>query len=312
LCDNPVLAEIPRIQIFDVDRSGQESQSMTKQPQSEWVVPNPGVPRTFGIMNIVFGVLLLLFGLGSAAMMILGPTFMKQVQAQTQQATEKAKAERAARISELKKKEDAAKSEEEKKELRIERQAAESVPEPPDLSDVTNWGDMMSDPWYAGYYWTEVSSGVLLNIAMIVAGAGLVAMAEWGRRLALGVAWLKILRLTAIMIITLVVILPMTTERTKRMFDKMEAQIKTKGGAGPGVGFSASMSQATAVFGAVSSVGTAVLGSIYPALALWFLTRPGARAACARRSPPGERKEPSEMWGDQGPGEWATDESGGP
>jgi hypothetical protein len=315
VCDNPVPDEIPNIQVTDVDRSGQEWLAMTRELQSEWVVPNPGVPRAFGIMNIIFGVILLLFGLGSGAMLILGPTMMKQVQAQAQQSVEKAKAERAARIDELKKKEDAAKTEEEKKQLQTERQTAESVADPPDLSDLSSTWDFMSDPWYAGYAWSEIGLGILLNIAMIVAGAGLVGLTEWGRRLALWVASLKILRLTAIMIITLTVILPMTSERTKRMFDKMEAQIKTKsgGGAGAAPGFSAGMSQMTAIFGAASAVGTAVLGSIYPALALWFLTRRAARAACARQSSQGHGEKPPGAWSDdEVGGQWVSEEPGGP
>jgi hypothetical protein len=282
---------------------------MASKPQSEWVVPHTGIPRTFGLLNIIFGALLLVVGLGYAAWAIVAPTFLKEMQVQTKAALEKARAENATRVAELKKKEAAAKTEEEKEQLRTEREAVEITIEPPDMGDLTNW-DMYSDPQYQAYFWSEVSLGILLNIAMIVSGAGLLAATQWGRRLAIGVAWGKILRLVAMAVITLTVILPMTTERMKRAFDKMQAQMKAQPGAMPPPRFSNDAARMTAVFGAVSSVGFTVLGVIYPALAIWFLTRPRARAACTGRpsaKPPGQPA----AWAPEAVGEWTADEPGG-
>jgi hypothetical protein len=279
---------------------------MASQPRSEWVVPNTAIPRTFGVLNIIFGALMLLVGLGYAAWAFMAPTFLKEVQAQTQASLAKAKAEREARAADLKKKEDAAKTAEEKEQLRVDRAAIEVVVEPPDMSDLTAW-DMFADPRYLAYFCTEVGLGILLNIAMIVAGAGLVAMAEWGRRLAIGVDWLKILRLVAMCVVTLTVILPITTERMQQAFAKMEAKMKAQPGGGPGPGFSISAARSMAVFGAVSSVGFALVGTIYPALSIWFLTRPRAKAACARRP---EGKPPGPGIEDDLP-EWSADDAGG-
>ena len=36
---------------------------MASQPRSQWVVPNTGIPRTFGLLNVIFGVMLLLGGI---------------------------------------------------------------------------------------------------------------------------------------------------------------------------------------------------------------------------------------------------------
>jgi cell division protein FtsB len=167
---------------------------MASQPRSQWVVPNTGIPRTFGLLNVIFGVLLLLGGIGSVAWVLMAPTIGKAMQAQRRETLAKANAEREARIADLKKQEAAAKTEAEKEQLRTEREAAESVPEPPEPPDVTIW-DTYADPRYRAYFCGEVSLGIVLNIAMIVAGAGLLATAEWGRRLAIGVAWGKIVRL---------------------------------------------------------------------------------------------------------------------
>ena len=253
---------------------------MASQPQSQWVVPNTGIPRTFGLLNVIFGVMLLLGGIGSVAWVLMAPTFGKAMQAQRRETLAKAKAEREARIADLKKQEAAAKTEAEKEQLRTERETAESVPEPPDMTDVTIW-DTYADPRYRAYFCGEVSLGIVLNIAMIVAGAGLLATAEWGRRLAIGVAWGKIVRLVAMAVITLTVIVPMTVEHTQRVFDKMEAKMQAQPGAGVPRGFSKDVVRNQAILVAVGAVGFTVVGSIYPGLAIWFLTRSRARAACA-------------------------------
>jgi hypothetical protein len=248
---------------------------MASQPRSQWVVPNTGIPRTFGLLNVIFGVMLLLGGIGSVAWVLMAPTIGKAMQAQRRETLAKAKAEREARIADLKKQEAAAKTEAEKEQLRTEREAAESVPEPPEPPDVTIW-DTYADPRYRAYFCGEVSLGIVLNIAMIVAGAGLLATAEWGRRLAIGVAWGKIVRLVAMAVITLTVIVPMTAEYTQPSLDKIAAQARLGGPA-----MSNQMAQVMPILGAVGAVGFTVVGSIYPGLAIWFLTRPRARAACA-------------------------------
>jgi hypothetical protein len=248
---------------------------MASQPRSQWVVPNTGIPRTFGLLNVIFGVMLLLGGIGSVAWVLMAPTIGKAMQAQRRETLAKAKAEREARIADLKKQEAAAKTEAEKEQLRTEREAAESVPEPPEPPDVTIW-DTYADPRYRAYFCGEVSLGIVLNIAMIVAGAGLLATAEWGRRLAIGVAWGKIVRLVAMAVITLTVIVPMTAEYTQPSLDKIAAQARLGGPA-----MSNQMAQVMPILGAVGAVGFTVVGSIYPGLAIWFLPRPRARAACA-------------------------------
>ena len=278
---------------------------MPSQPQSQWVVPNTGIPRTFGLLNVIFGVMLLLGGIGSVAWVLMAPTFGKAMQAQRRETLAKAKAEREARIADLKKQEAAAKTEAEKEQLRTERETAESVPEPPEPPDVTIW-DTYADPRYRAYFCGEVSLGIVLNIAMIVAGAGLLATAEWGRRLAIWVAWGKIVRLVAMAVITLTLIVPMTAEYTQPSLDKIAAQARLGGPA-----MSNQMAQVMAILGAVGAVGFTVVGSIYPGLAIWFLTRPRARAACAGRSAEKPAGKPPEAWPDGEVGAWAADGPGG-
>jgi len=149
------------------------------------------------------------------------------------------------------------------------------------------------------YTWTELASGILLNVLMIIAGAGLLALAEWARRMAIGVAWLKIAKWVAVVVVTMGLVIPVTTEKMQKMFTKIEAQTKTKTGRGPNVFPMGGLAQFTAVMSAVTSVGMALVASIYPALTIWFMTRPRARAACLAASspspavPPWPGREPS-------------------
>jgi hypothetical protein len=46
------------------------------------------------------------------------------------------------------------------------------------------------------------------------------------------------------------------------------------------------LSMFASIAGAVSMIFTALIASIYPALSIWFLTRPPTRAACLQRSKP--------------------------
>jgi hypothetical protein len=258
---------------------------MVDKQEGQWVVPNPQVPRTFGMMNIVFGGLLLLMGAGYVAAWVLLPYYTKPLldQAARQQTDRKAK--RDAQIADLKRQEDAAKTEEDKESFQVQRENLERNAEP-DMSefmDLSNW-NVFSDIRLAIYYCTELGVGMLLNLLMVISGVGLLGLAEWARRLAVGVAWAKILRWVAMTIMTMVLVLPITTQKMQKAFDQLEQQTKVRGGrAGPFP--MGSMAQFTAISGAVTAVFEALVFSIYPGLTIWFLTRPRVRAACMAKLP---------------------------
>jgi hypothetical protein len=253
-----------------------ENPTMVSQPQPQWVVPNPQVPRTFGLLNIIFGVILLLVGAGTAVSYALGPAFMKFFQ----EMMAKQQADLDARIADLKSQEDAAKTKEEKESLKAQRDAVLATPQPiiPNFTALSGM-NLVADRRLAIYYFSEIGAGILLNILMITAGAGLMAMADWGRRLSLWVAWLKILRWAAITVLMFVLVLPITMEHMGKAFDQMLEQTNKAGGkAAPIKG--SDLARISAISSAVFAVLGAIGGSIYPALSLWFLTRPRARAAC--------------------------------
>ncbi|MGO9467185.1 MAG: hypothetical protein ACLQIB_51825 [Isosphaeraceae bacterium] len=258
---------------------------MDKQSEGQWVVPNPQVPRSFGVMSIVFGALLLLYGAGLGLWTFYAPGFVKGFQDQFKEQLADQKAKRQAKIAELKDKVKAATKEEEKKELETELQALESTegPDPNMLDDAIS---MNSDIRILTYTYTELATGILLNVCMIVAGCGLLALAEWARRMAIAIAWLKIARWGVIVGVTMLVIIPITTEKMNKMFTNIGKQATARSGRGGSPFPATSLAQMSAVVSAVTSVATAAIASIYPVCLIWFLTRPRARAACVAASKP--------------------------
>jgi hypothetical protein len=235
------------------------------------------------LLNIVFGSILLLVGVGYAVWFVFAPSFTRQIQLNVQNQQAAAKEKREADLAEYKAKEAAAKTEEEKQEWKDRRTALQSTAPPiiVKVDDISTW-DVMADQRLATFYWAEVTTGILLNLLMIIAGAGLLALTEWSRRLSLGVAWAKIVRWVAILLFTLTLIIPITSERMHKAISKEEA---LPGGARSPFS-STQLVQYMAIFTAVTSVFSAVVAVIYPGLSIWFLTRPAARAACLRPKEP--------------------------
>jgi len=256
---------------------------MVSKQEGKWVVPNPQVPRTFGTMNIVFGGLLLLMGVGYIAMWAIMPYYTKQIMAQAVQQQADRKAQRETKLAELKRQEDAAKTKEEKESFQSEREILERNAEPDTSAfmELSNWS-VFSDIRLAIYYCTELGVGILLNLLMVVSGVGLLGLAEWARRLAVGVAWAKIVRWVAMTILTMVLVLPITMKKMEPAFAQMNLP---RGGRGSGPGLMVNISQIGAISGAITAVFEAVVFSIYPGLMIWYLTRPRVRAACMARLP---------------------------
>jgi hypothetical protein len=257
----------------------QESMFMVREQQGKWVVPNPQIPRTFGMLNIVFGALLILFDVSSVLGYFYMPKLFGAFQESIVQQQAARKAEQDARIAELKTKEAAAKSAEEKADFEQERADLERRVAP-DLSVMGDFNEMtgMSDRRVLAYYAVTLVTGIILNILMIVAGAGLMRLTEWGRRMGILVAELKIVRWLLITVVSMVLILPISLDRSQKMMAKMNPQGR---GTGAPFGFS-DAARLGAIVGAVTTIFSAIISSIYPALTIWFLTRPPARAACLR------------------------------
>lgn len=245
---------------------------------------NPSAAKTIGILNIVFGSILLLCVICSAlnAMMqtAMGPMFAMQQQ-QLQAAMQQ---EQQARLEQLQALEKAAEDENEKKALREQQKAiqARPVPKMPDFSKLTN------DGRFLGYTIADVVTGFVLNVLMIISGIALVRLREWGRKIALWVAALKIVRLLALNVFVALVLTPLMargfTSMFQEMFDEM-AKVAPPGQRVPGQAEMAQMGTMIGVMMTVFAVAMVILGVIYPVIVLIVLTRRRVKAACAPSGP---------------------------
>jgi len=254
------------------------SLTMHKEQEGQWVVPNPQLPRSFGLMNIVFGFLLLLFGAGMAVLSIYGPAFVRGFTERVQADMAAKKAQHDARIADLEKKVKEAKTEDEKRSLEGDLQMLQTSRQP-NLALATDAMKVNEDPRIKAYTYSELASGILLNVLMIISGVGLLFLAEWARRMAIVVAWLKILRWTAMLFLTIFIILPITMEKMQPLYKSIQVQAAGKSGGG-GNSLVVGFMQMSAVMSAVTMVAEVLIACIYPVFVIWFMTRPPARAAC--------------------------------
>ncbi len=246
--------------------------------------PRTSIPKTIGILNIVFGALLMLcsvcVGLNLAVQSSMGPALAGQQQ-QFQQMME---AERQKQLQDLKNREQAAKDEKEKADIQAQEKTlrAQPLPKMPDMSKLAETEGLRT------YGIADVVSGLILNVLMIVSGIGLVAYKEWGRKLGLWVALLKIVRLIAVYGFFLLVVVPGLTRAFSSMFQEMADQMAKAAPPGQPAPKAAELAQVGTTVGivyAAFAVAMIVLGAIYPIIVLILLSRARVRAACAPAAP---------------------------
>ncbi len=266
---------------------------MDRGPQPNSVEPKAGLPKTIGVLNILFGILLLICGFGCFGVSV--PVLRAYPNFQIDPALTQATIDDLRRqvVDELRAKEEQAKQESEKTRLRAERQRIEEhrtkVAANVDFAKL-NAGTRRL--WR--YLWAEVVSGPILNLFMFIAGIGLAGLKGWGRRLGIWVASLKIVRLAALAIFFCFFVIPPLHEGANELFSKtdildiaMTKSREDRQGASPFGPQSALQDPSEFVkfvkaMGYGSALLYACLGVIYPLVSVVVLTRPAAVAACAR------------------------------
>jgi hypothetical protein len=245
-----------------------------------FVLPKPGIPKILGILNILFGVLGTLFGLGMIASMLLIPLFFSFAEkaAKEEHATEEAKHK--AQLKEVDNRAATAKTDEEKKAIDKEKATLiANTPTSPEL-DLDTISGGMRNPTILAHTYIFSGIGILINILRIVSGVGLIGLFAWGRSMALWLAAMTIVVLGISAATEILVIQPIKTEMLTKTMDKMEADLKTQG-VPPNA--RASMKSATTMMAAMGlawAVGAFFFFSIYPVTTLILLNTAGARAAC--------------------------------
>ncbi|WP_435006832.1 hypothetical protein P12x_004301 [Tundrisphaera lichenicola] len=125
----------------------------------------------------------------------------------------------------------------------------------------------------------DAMTALILNLAMLISGIGLINLRGWGSRLWSWTGWIKIVRLFLLWGFYLVVISP---ELSSDMAQSVVQLVRAGGGPpgrGPSIG---DLTRAYSFMNLIVSVSIIVLGSIYPAFSLWVLSRPGMKAALVR------------------------------
>lgn len=240
------------------------------------VEPNSSLPKTLGVLNIVFACVLMLCGLCAGANVGMQAVMGPMMAAQREQLTQTLQAEHQAKLKKLQDDIDATDDEEEKSALQAKLKKEQAMPVPT-IPDTTK---MVASPVMKTYMLADAVTGVLLNLLMLASGIGLLALKEWGRSLALWVAGLKIIRLVALYGYCALVVAPEWAQQVRRVFDEINKSV-------PQGGKTISpqeMNQMTTVMGAMMTgtcIAMIVLGAIYPLVLLVALTRRRVKAAFA-------------------------------
>jgi hypothetical protein len=239
------------------------------------VEPNTSTPKTIGILNIVFASLLMLCGGCYGIQLIAQSAMAPLVEAQQQQAQVMIEAEHKDEIRKLEEQAKAALTKEEKEALQsqIKAKQAQPVPKIPNISKYSR------EPHLIGYYAADLGSGLILNFLMLIAGVGLIRFREWGRILGMWVAGFKVLRLIVLYTVFIMVLVPVFAKMMLEMFDEI-----AQGAPAAGMPPAAQMATMMGTWFSVAAIAMIVLGSIYPAIALWLLSRPRTKAACVYQS----------------------------
>jgi hypothetical protein len=221
--------------------------------------PNPSLPKTIGTLNIVFGSLLLFCSICSGLGILWQAAFFPMMQADLQQARARMEAQRQQDLDKLRQQAKDAETDEEKADIekRAKQLAATPLPPLPDFTEFTP----AKNPKLLVYTVTDAGTGIITDVAMIIAGIGLLRLQEWGRRLAIWVAAAKILFLVLGYVYYLLAVVPDMTKAMTKFFE------------GPMAGMMGIMMGASGLI-------SVVVGVIYPIVTIAVLTRRGAIAAC--------------------------------
>jgi hypothetical protein len=265
---------------------------MSEKATNGPILPNYRTARLVGTLNIVFAALLLVCGLGLGVSVASMP-YVSQVFEQAQERIKKqAQDKKKADLEALDEQAKSATDPEEKKAIEEKRKEVEERPDVP-ANTVPDFTGFMKDPKLIGWYWVEIVTGIVLNVLLLVSGIGLLKFRGWGRVLGVRTGWLKILRLVVLYSYFSIAVVPEMARKMADMAGTMiSQQAKATGGRGFGPAEINMLAKVYAITYSAYSVGMILVGVIYPALMIWYLTRPGVVAAC--RVPPSPARKRSD------------------
>lgn len=252
------------------------------------VVPDEKTPRRYGLLNVVFASVLLLLNVGMAGFYVLAPALAAGLDRWQAGQNAEMMARHRAGIEEWKKKEAEAPTEAERAAAKQEVARLESSPAP-QMPSMTIGMKSMSDPRVVAYGVTEVATGLILNVLMLVGGVGLLGLREWGRKMAVAVAALKLVRLALLVAVCLALIVPIQVAAISKELGQQMEQLNAAQAKAGAAGFflSPQWISAQSTGGVVLN---AIAASVYPILVLVMLNKARVKAACDGSAKPAPRE----------------------
>ncbi len=235
----------------------------------------PQIPKTLGILNIIFGFILLMFGLCG----VVANLSLPAIQEFTKTAQAKFDAEIARQDKELEAKEKAATDPAVRDQFRADREKLKSAPRP--QMEQMNF-DSMKDPTVRAFTWFNMLGSMLIYVAMIVTGFGLVGLHEWARVAAIRLAAIGLIFTWVGTGASIALVMPEQAKANQKRIASLEAAEKD----GKGNPNSAMELQMLRIMGDLMpafAIGGAIVGSVYPIISLLLLRTLGAKEACAVR-----------------------------
>jgi hypothetical protein len=271
------------------------------------VTPRPGLPRAIGMLNLAFGGMFFFCGL--RCLSVYGPA-IDQYRVDTLDAESAQgwyEGLRTSLVADLRRREDEAADPAERGGLRARREALEAErPRIADQIDLPAYNAGVR--WMTWYLWADIITAPVLNLLMFASGMGLLQLRVWARRMGIWVAALKIARLVALTVFSVLVVIPRASPMMESFLasdlgrvwveSKMAAQNANRAVPAPQPEVDPKQLAPTlpgfSKFMAVVMLG---LGVIYPAISLAILSHPSARAACdAAEEADGEDDEGEAPW----------------
>jgi len=133
-----------------------------------------------------------------------------------------------------------------------------------------------------GWYWVEILTGLAVNVVLLISGIGLLKYKGWARSLGIWTALFKILRLGLLYGFFIIVVVPPFSKAVGEAVGQMMVQQQQiMGGKGaPAMADPQMFTKIYAIMYSFMGVGMIAIGSIFPGIMLYFLTRPRIQSAC--------------------------------
>ena len=257
---------------------------MATAPQ--FVHPKQELPKTLGILNVIFGVLLVLLGLCVTSALVFGPTMMGGFEKILKEAQSKVEVQQKARVKQYDDRIAGAKTDEEKK--RIEAEKADVVASQPQVKvDFSMFSRMMTDPTIRALNYAGALTGLALHVVLLISGIGLIRLTSWGRSLGIWWAGFQIVQVLALLVATIVYAFPIQQATTEKMLVSIQEQNVARGVGGPADAGAIKFARAMISIQAPITIIQSLVGCVYPVVLLCLLNTSGARAACQPRKPIG-------------------------